>query len=95
MSLTSHLEILVGYDNGESANAHCKIQTPQLKTPNLKITNYAKIHSKNPNLKIHQVQFSNKEPFRCAYSLMKASFSILAHASSGLGARICEKKTNI
>ncbi len=26
---------------------------------------------------------------------MKASFSILAHASSGLGARICEKKTNI
>jgi hypothetical protein len=46
---------------------------------------------RTPILKFTKFNSQTKNPFG-AYSLMKASFSILAHASSGLGARICEKK---
>jgi len=44
-----------------------KFKLHKSKILKLKIPSYAKIHSKNPDLKIHQVQFSNKEPFRCLF----------------------------
>jgi hypothetical protein len=49
MSLTSHLDILVGYDNGESASTHCKIQTPQLKNPKPKNYQLCQNTLKTPN----------------------------------------------
>jgi hypothetical protein len=49
---------------------------------------------RTPILKFTKFNFQTKNPLG-AYSLMKASFSISAHASSGTGARICEKKTYI